>query len=87
VRETAEEIGLTVNHRGDAPELVHVDVHGGPRGHTHLDLSYLLDGGDADPAPPPDESQEIDWFAWSDAPGIADLRMAGVLRSLAATLP
>jgi 8-oxo-dGTP pyrophosphatase MutT (NUDIX family) len=85
VRETAEETGLSVTHRYDAPELVHVDVHDGPRGHTHLDLSYLLDGGDADPAPPPDESQEIDWFAWTDAPAIADARMAGVLRFLAAT--
>jgi 8-oxo-dGTP pyrophosphatase MutT (NUDIX family) len=87
VRETAEETGLAVAHRHDTPELVHVDVHDGPRGHTHLDLSYLLDGGDADPAPPPDESQEIDWFAWTDAPAIADARMAGVLRFLAATPP
>jgi 8-oxo-dGTP pyrophosphatase MutT (NUDIX family) len=87
MRETTEETGLTVVHHGDAPELAHVDVHSGPRGHTHLDLSYLLDGGDADPAPPPDESQEIDWFAWSDAPAIADPRMAGILRFLAATLP
>jgi hypothetical protein len=66
---------------------VHVDVHDGPRGHTHLDLSYLLDGGGADPAPQPDESQEIDWFAWTDAPAIADARIAGVLRFLAAKAP
>ena len=26
------------------PELVHVDVHAGGRGHTHLDLRYLFDG-------------------------------------------
>jgi 8-oxo-dGTP pyrophosphatase MutT (NUDIX family) len=87
LRETAEETGLAVGHRYDTPELVHVDVHDGPRGHTHLDLSYLLDGGDADPAPPPDESQEIDWFPWTDAPAIADARMAGVLRFLAAMPP
>jgi 8-oxo-dGTP pyrophosphatase MutT (NUDIX family) len=87
VRETSEETGLTVTHCCDAPRLVHVDVHAGPRGHTHLDLSYLLNGGDGDPAPPPDESQEIAWFAWTDAAAVADHRMAGILRFLAARLP
>jgi 8-oxo-dGTP pyrophosphatase MutT (NUDIX family) len=83
-RETSEETGLTVTHRYDAPELVHVDVHAGPRGHTNLDLTYLLDGGDALPAAPPDESQEIAWFTWFDAAAVADPRMAGILRFLAA---
>ncbi len=36
---------------GGVPELIHVDVHEGGRGHTHLDLRYLIDGGDADPGP------------------------------------
>ena len=54
------------------PELVHVDVHPGGRGHTHLDLRYLFDGGHAedgcaDPAPPEGESQEIGWFDWDAA--------------------
>ena len=49
-----EETGLEVAFAGpidDAgvPELAHVDVHEGGRGHTHLDLRYLIDGGDADP--------------------------------------
>ncbi len=39
------------------PELIHVDVHEGGRGHTHLDLRYLIDGGEADPNPPEGESQ------------------------------
>ena len=69
LRETREETGLDVEFAGPVdgdgvPELIHVDVHAGGRGHTHLDTRYLIDGGDADPAPPADESQEIDWFAW-----------------------
>ena len=64
------------------PELVHVDVHAGARGHTHLDLRYLVDGGDADPAPPPGESQEIAWFAWPDAVALADDGLRGALVAL-----
>ena len=84
VRETEEETGLTVAHAGGVPKLVHVDVHPGPREHTHLDLRYLLDGGDADPKPPPDESQDVAWFSWDDALAIAEPRMAGIIRALAA---
>ena len=62
LREAAEETGLAVSFAGGAPLLVHVDVHPGGRGHTHLDLRYLVDGGDADPSPPHHESQEIGWF-------------------------
>ncbi|HEX9258566.1 MAG TPA: NUDIX domain-containing protein, partial [Acidimicrobiales bacterium] len=39
-REAAEETGLAVELAGDVA-LVHVDVHDGGRGHTHLDLRYL----------------------------------------------
>ena len=74
LREAVEETGLAVRHAGAVPELAHVDVHPGPRGHTHLDLRYLLDGGDADPAPPPEESQEVAWFDW---PAALDHRRAG----------
>ena len=84
LRESAEETGLSVRLLGDVPELVHVDVHDGGRGHTHLDLRYLLDGGDGDPDPPAEESQEIGWFAWDIAPTIAEARMAGILAALAA---
>jgi len=83
-RETSEETGLAVAHPGGVPTMVHVDVHPGPRGHTHLDLRYLLDGGDADPAPPPHESQDVAWFSWEQALEITEPDMAGILRALAA---
>src|SRR6056297_2831273 len=74
LREAEEETGLAVSfmdvdERGDdgVPRLVHVDVHAGGRGHTHLDLRYLVDGGDADPNPPEGESQEIEWLDWPAA--------------------
>ena len=59
---------MPVRHLGGTPELAHVDVHDGGRGHTHLDLRYLFDAGDADPAPPADESQDVGWFGWDEAP-------------------
>ena len=71
-------------HAGGPPTLGHVDVHPGPRGHTHLDLRYLLDGGDADPQPPPGESQDVGWFSWDEALAIAEPHMQGILRALAA---
>ena len=71
LREAREETGLDVSFVdvGDdgIPGLVHVDVHPGGRGHTHLDLRYLVFGGDADPDPPEGESQEIAWFDWPAA--------------------
>ena len=85
VREAREETGLDVRvpGGGDEPVLVHVDVHPGGRGHTHLDLRYVLDGGDADPTPPADESQEIGWFDWDAAIDRAgDDRLKACLRSL-----
>jgi 8-oxo-dGTP pyrophosphatase MutT (NUDIX family) len=87
VRETAEETGLAVAHAGGTPSLAHVDVHPGPHGHTHLDLRYLLDGGDADPQPPPEESQDVSWFSWDEALAIAEPSMQGILRVLAAAAP
>ena len=51
-------------------------------GHTHLDLRYVVDGGDADPTPPPEESQHVAWFDWADAQAIADHGLAGVLPTL-----
>ncbi|NND73387.1 MAG: NUDIX domain-containing protein [Ilumatobacter sp.] len=87
LREAAEETGLDVQVAGavDAagvPELLHVDVHPGGRGHTHLDLRYHLHAGDADPAPPADESQDVGWFGWDDAIELADPGLAGLLHSL-----
>jgi 8-oxo-dGTP pyrophosphatase MutT (NUDIX family) len=84
VRETIEETGLAVEHADGGPTLIHVDVHPGPRGHTHLDLRYLLNGGDADPTPPPEESQEVRWFTWEEALAITEPSMEGILKALAA---
>ncbi len=64
------------------PPLLHVDVHAGGRGHTHLDVRYLLDGGVADPNPPEGESQEIGWYDWDAAVEQADPGLEGILRHL-----
>ncbi len=90
LREAREETGLDVSFAGplDAdgvPELIHVDVHAGGRGHTHLDTRYLLVGDDADPAPPDDESQEVGWFGWDEAIELADDGVVTILRHLRPT--
>jgi 8-oxo-dGTP pyrophosphatase MutT (NUDIX family) len=83
LRESEEETGLQVRFAGGAPQLVHVDVHPGPRGHTHLDLRYLIEADDADPAPGPDESQDVAWFDWETAIEIAgDDRLKSLLEAL-----
>ncbi len=82
VREAQEETGLDLVLAGGTPQLALVDVHPGVRGHTHLDLSYLVNGDDADPSPPPHEGQEVSWYSWSEALLIADPRMTGILTHL-----
>lgn len=83
LREAHEETGLPVEFAGGAPQLVHVDVHPGPRGHTHLDLRYLVEAGDRDPQPPEGESQEAAWFDWDAAVEKADdARLKSLLRAL-----
>ncbi len=86
-REAHEETGMDVRFADvddtGRPRLAHVDVHDGGRGHLHLDLRYLFDGGDADPAPPAGESQDVHWFAWPEALATAEAGMAGVLAHLA----
>lgn len=77
-RETLEETGLRVRHANDEPTLIHVDVHPGPRGHTHLDLRYLFFGDDSDPSPPPGESQDVRWFAVEDALMLVDDSLSGL---------
>lgn len=61
LRETSEETGLQVRHANPV-ELFHVDVHPGPRGHTHYDLRYVLLSAPVDPTPPEGESPEVFWF-------------------------
>jgi len=81
VREAAEETGLALDHPDGCPRLVHVDVHPGGRGHTHLDLRWLL-LAEGDPRPPPGESQQVAWFPWPTAIGRADAGLAGALTGL-----
>ncbi len=66
LRETLEETGLAVRHL-DPVELFHVDVHPGPRGHTHYDLRYVLVAPPDDPAPAEGESPDVFWFDFADA--------------------
>jgi 8-oxo-dGTP pyrophosphatase MutT (NUDIX family) len=86
LRECVEETGLAVRHPAGGPLLVHVDVHPAG-GHVHLDLRYLVLGPDADPAPPPGESQEVAWFTWEEADRLADGALSGALRSARRVVP
>jgi predicted metal-dependent HD superfamily phosphohydrolase/8-oxo-dGTP pyrophosphatase MutT (NUDIX family) len=77
VRESSEETGLPIELVAD--KIIHVDVHPGPNGHTHLDLRYLCTAPDRDPTPPPAESQEVFWFSWEAAIERADDGLRGLL--------
>ena len=87
VRETVEETGLDVRlldrpADGGPPPPAHVDVHPGPRGHTHLDLRYLVGGTEADPSPPEGESPDVAWFDFGTALQMAEPGLAGAIRML-----
>lgn len=86
LRESEEETGIPLSHPTGGPRLIHVDVHAGARGHTHLDLRYLLLAGDADPAPRPGESPQVRWWPWDEAEAVADVALVGALR-IARTQP
>ena len=79
-REAIEETGLDLEHPADGARVVHIDVHPGGRGHTHLDVRWLLQASTADaPRPPEGESQEVAWFDWPSAVERADPGLAGAL--------
>jgi 8-oxo-dGTP pyrophosphatase MutT (NUDIX family) len=80
IRECTEETGLPVAHPVGGPILIHVDVHEAAKGHTHLDVRYLVFAPDEDPDPPEGESQEIRWFSWDEAESTADDSLQGALR-------
>lgn len=88
LRESVEETGLALRFAAgtthQTPPLVHLDVHPAARGHTHLDLRYLLEPADpdAEPAPPPGESQQVRWFTWDQAVAAADPGLVDALRRL-----
>ena len=67
--------------------LLHVDVHPGPRGHTHLDVRYQVTAPPVDPAPPQGESPHVRWFPWSQAIAMAEPGLEGVLRSVQPGVP
>jgi ADP-ribose pyrophosphatase YjhB (NUDIX family) len=81
VRETAEETGLVARHL-DPLLLFHVDVHPGPRGHTHYDLRYVLVSAPEDPTPPKGESPDVFWFSFENATERAEPALAPALRKL-----
>jgi 8-oxo-dGTP pyrophosphatase MutT (NUDIX family) len=81
LRECAEETGLPVTHPGTGSDLIHVDVHRASRGHVHLDLRYLVESEEVEPAPGPGESQDVAWFTWDEAMAMADDALAGALRT------
>lgn len=82
LREATEETGLPVSYLTEQPPLLHVDVHPGPKKHTHLDLRYLMHAPPVEPAPPEGESQDVAWFPWHRAIATADAGLEGILRSL-----
>lgn len=77
VRESCEETGLAVTLV--EPTIIHVDVHPGPKGHTHLDLRYLCTAPPDDPSPADDESPDTFWFGWDEAIEIAEPGLRGLL--------
>jgi 8-oxo-dGTP pyrophosphatase MutT (NUDIX family) len=78
LREAREETGLDVAHPV-VERFLHCDVHPGPRGHTHLDVRYVVVAPFVAPNPPVGESQEVRWFTLDDALAIADAGLRGAL--------
>lgn len=85
LRETAEETGLPVELAMPA-EIFHVDVHPGPRGHTHYDVRYIVNAEPVDPRPAPEESQEVYWFSYEEALERCEPSMVGALTKLQAEM-
>jgi 8-oxo-dGTP pyrophosphatase MutT (NUDIX family)/GNAT superfamily N-acetyltransferase len=85
LREAVEETGLPAVLVGGEQghiALAHVDVHPGPRGHTHLDLRYLVESPHVPPAPPEGESPDVQWLQWHRAIALTEPGLEGALRVL-----
>lgn len=82
LREAREETGLEVSHPAGGPHFVHVDVHPGPRGHTHLDLRFVVLAPGVAPCPPAGESQQVRWFDFAEALAMADVGLRGGLEAV-----
>ena len=85
-RETLEETGLPADHGDAGPIVVHLDIYRTARGHTHLEIRYLMRAPAWDPDPPPGESQLVSWFGWEEAFSAVDPGVAGALRSARVSL-
>jgi 8-oxo-dGTP pyrophosphatase MutT (NUDIX family) len=81
LRETYEETGLPVRHL-EPPLLFHVDVHPGPRGHTHYDLRYVLVSPPQEPSPLAGESRQVYWFSFEGAQERCEKSLAPALAKL-----
>lgn len=81
LREAIEETGLPVRHQQEEGVLFHIDVHPGPKGHTHHDLRYLLRAPEVPLRPGEGESPEARWFTWDEAFAIADAGLLGALHA------
>jgi 8-oxo-dGTP pyrophosphatase MutT (NUDIX family) len=86
LREAIEETGLQVRHERDGAMFVHVDVHAGPKGHTHHDVRYLLRAPETPCRPAAGESQVAQWFSWDAAIEVADPGLSGCLVAVKALL-
>jgi 8-oxo-dGTP pyrophosphatase MutT (NUDIX family) len=81
LREVTEETGLVAAHDVAAVPL-HIDLHEGPRGHVHLDVRWLLLAPtDAEPDPPPGESQEVLWLTPDAALARTDVAAANAIHA------
>ena len=81
VRETLEETGLVASHTVPTT-LFHVDVHAGPRAHTHYDLRYVLLAQPLDPTPPTGESPDVHWFDFEHVLARCEAPMTAALEKL-----
>lgn len=86
LREAEEETGLPVRHEQDNGLFVHVDVHAGPKGHTHHDLRYVIRAPEVPMNPGEGESPDARWFTWDEALEIADVGLFGGLLATKALL-
>jgi 8-oxo-dGTP pyrophosphatase MutT (NUDIX family) len=85
-RETREETGLSTRHVGNG-QVFHVDVHPGPRGHTHYDLRYVLVAPPLDPTPFEGESLEVYWFDFATASTRGEPALKNALEKLSRVSP
>lgn len=82
LRESIEETGLAARLL-EPVNLFHVDVHPGPRGHTHYDLRYILVAPPVEPTPPEGESPDVFWFDFAAAQERCEPALAPALAKLA----